>query len=483
KKSARYLNKYTVIHAIDPFVSEKLDASIFIIEKDAQVDHIRNLRLMIAGYLETYFEYSLKDSILLAEFITYYDAVFRGKFDYFKEKYKEIVLNHLTPERVGLAISYKEWPGNSLLVVPLTEGAQKGKLSSLQTDALTEKEVIAKMKTEEDMGVEKRSDMVDLKERQVEEAQRDITAEKQAAEQAEQKISVQVKEVLEQKQQIEEEKKQVQQLAAAGTSPEKVERKQEEIKKKEEEVKKQEEKIVQEKAAVEEEKQAIAEKEEKIASREQAIQAERKDVASDKEKLLEKQKASEQAAAREVKKSEEKKPEEVVAVVEERKPTVALEDTSGMLSFVGISKPADGSTGKIILYNPKTRRIVKESSLNTIRERHFDIFESNILVIAGTDTGVNLVLLDGASLEIKTKGSDSIFESSIVKINGPDIFAVVKDGSGWVIGKFDRNLSLKTRSNLKVEPYTAMIIKDGILFVQADNGEIISLNAGDFTKQ
>ena len=70
--SRNYHNRYRIIHAIDPSALTGFDADIFIIEKDAEVDHINNVRLILAGYLMKMYGYSAEDAATLAEFITYY---------------------------------------------------------------------------------------------------------------------------------------------------------------------------------------------------------------------------------------------------------------------------------------------------------------------------------------------------------------------------------------------------------------------------
>ena len=66
---------YQVIHAIAPSETTGLDADIFIIGKNATVDHITNLRRIIGSYLETAYGYSQEDAETLSVFITVYNAL------------------------------------------------------------------------------------------------------------------------------------------------------------------------------------------------------------------------------------------------------------------------------------------------------------------------------------------------------------------------------------------------------------------------
>ena len=136
-------NKYSVIHAIDPSESGKLDADILLIGPNATVDHIKNLRYIIASYLSSAYGYSEQDAETVAVFVTVYNAVYRGNTEYFAKKYKNIVNSNLTADKCGLALNYKDWPGKSQIVIPLYD--VKGGLSSVDTSVISDKEVVKHM--------------------------------------------------------------------------------------------------------------------------------------------------------------------------------------------------------------------------------------------------------------------------------------------------------------------------------------------------
>ena len=66
--------KYSVVHAIDPSETGKLDADIIFIGANATVDHIDNLRHIIASYLAAAYGYSEKDAETVAVFVTVYKS-------------------------------------------------------------------------------------------------------------------------------------------------------------------------------------------------------------------------------------------------------------------------------------------------------------------------------------------------------------------------------------------------------------------------
>ena len=162
-------NRYAVIHAIDPNETGKFDADIFVIGRNATVDHITNLRRIISAYLSSAYGYSERDADTIATFATVYNAVYRGNLDYFKARYKDVVIKNLSAANVGLSTNYEDWPGKTQIVIPLSD--LNGGLSTIDTSAISDKDVIKSMQGEDDKGIDARKDMVDLKEREADNAQ------------------------------------------------------------------------------------------------------------------------------------------------------------------------------------------------------------------------------------------------------------------------------------------------------------------------
>ena len=114
------LSRYFVIQSVSDPDGLKLDADILGLGVDVEVDHIQNIRLIIQGYLQGAYEYSESEAAHLAHYITIYNAVYRGDWEHFSSRYKNDVIAHLARERVGLSIRYDDWPGQSLIIIPLS---------------------------------------------------------------------------------------------------------------------------------------------------------------------------------------------------------------------------------------------------------------------------------------------------------------------------------------------------------------------------
>ena len=173
-------DKYYVIHAVDSSVKTGLDADILILGKNANVDHIKNLRNIIASYLVSAYDYSKEDAETLAVFITVYNAVYRNNLDTYNAKYKEIVTKNLTKESCGISVNYKDWPGNTQLVIPLLNPVDGG-LSTIDTTIISDSTVIESMKEEDERGVDERKNLVDIKEREADVAQEEAKDAQKAA--------------------------------------------------------------------------------------------------------------------------------------------------------------------------------------------------------------------------------------------------------------------------------------------------------------
>ncbi|MBQ2314119.1 MAG: hypothetical protein II187_04385 [Treponema sp.] len=182
--------KYTLIHAVDPDTPEKLDADILVLNANAGVDHIKNLRRIIIGYLTAAYGYDTTDADTLATFITVYNAVYRGQFSVFTEKYKETVIQNLTEEKAGLSTNWEEWPGRTQIVVPLS--VLRDGLSAVDTTTISDEQVIDALKQDEGKNIEARENMASIKEREstdatvkAQEAQKEAAQQKAAAAAAE----------------------------------------------------------------------------------------------------------------------------------------------------------------------------------------------------------------------------------------------------------------------------------------------------------
>ena len=473
------MNRYSVIHCVDPAVKEGLDADIFIIGKNAGVDHINNVRLIIAGYLKAAYGYSDKDAATLAHFVTIYNAVYRKNMDFFNQKYKQVVTKNLTKEKAGIALRYDEWPGQTQIVIPLTDQKYAGTISSVDTTSISDKKVVEKMREDKGKDLEKRKEMVDLKERESEEAAKRAEVAKKEAnvkqkEADKQKKEADTKQKAAEKQKKETEQKQkeakkAEEKAAKTGKPEdkkaaeekkkEAEKSQKESEKKTEEAKKAKEVAEEEQKKADEAKKEVKEEEKMAEKKTEEAQTDRKDIASDTQKIIEEKKAEKKA--------------EGDAAIASSIPGYGLKvvDDSKMLS-------------ELVLLDLKTEEELRTSGINTIRGRNLHIVGKNLMAIAGTKSGnavIALVLIDAKSLEIVKQSQENIAGESVLVKNGNDYYAVIDNNGKYFIGRYNDKLELQAKSAVDVLPYTPITIGDKGLLVQDNKNSIRLLKLTDLT--
>lgn len=461
--------RYYVIHAVDPAITEGLDADIVTLGPGATVDHIDNVRRIIASYLSAAYGYSEKDSSVLAVYVTVYNAVYRGKMDVFSGRYKPVVIKHLVPEKAGLSIRYDEWPGRSQIVIPLSDQRLAGTISTVDTSALTSKEVTGKIKEDGEAGTSTRKDMVDLKEREGSEAQDRADTAQTEATKAKAESSRKQKEAAEAEAKArdariasEKAKKEAEANPADATAKKKADEAAANADQSaaESTVKRKEAASADEEVA---KKETAAAADQKLAdTKQKEATEERRDIASDAQKELDKKEDAAREASR--------------AALAASIPQAALRviDDSTMLSELVLVNLADG-------------KILKTSSLNSIRNRTLVDAGGKLMAIAGKKSGsgaVRLVLIDPGSLEVASQGSDAIAEKSMLAYGGNDYYAVVELEKGsYVLGRFDASLALKARSAVQVLPHTAIAVTPNGILVQNDEGRIRLLRSTDLVDQ
>ena len=439
-------NRYFVIHSVSGPEADKINADIFGLGVDAGVDHIRNLRWIIQGYLQAAYDYNVSDAALLAEYITIYNAVYRGNWDYFLRRYKTPVISNLTRERTGLSIRYDEWPGRTLIVIPLGIGG----LSAIDTSTISDSRVIEEMRREDDQGVPQRQDMVDLKDREAEEAERRAQAERDAANQAATQVAQERQEVAQERQDIAQERRRTQEdLEAGRITPEEASTAEEGFSRREEAAQLREDDLDRQENEIGQRREEAARLDEFAEQKADEAQQDRQDIAAD------------QAAA----------------IVEEE----------GGFYGVTIERVDPAIMGRIVRFSPTTGREIRRSPLNAIHSRTVAFIGGRIIAIAGENVGsgaVRLVEINQSSLEMAKQGDDDIRSGSLLWVNGNDLYAVTVNpaDSKCYLGRFDTNLILRSKSAVAVHPQASVTIQQGRLLTQREDGSVLMLNPADLTE-
>jgi hypothetical protein len=354
--------------------------------------------------------------------------------EYFGSKYKKAVTSRLDAGRAGLSTSWKDWPGGTQILLPLS-GAGGSSLNAVDTGAISDKNVVEDLRKQDDKGIESRKDMVDLKERQIEEQQKKVEEEKKQVQEEKKQTAQKEQQVQEKQKQAEEQKK------AAVTEEQK-----KEAAKKEEEARQDKAQVEEQKKDVEKKEEAIAKEETKIEEKKDEVREERKEIAKDQEEILQR-------------------------------------DSLAALRGIPFILVGSGATGNLLLVDPQTGEALADTPRQPVTLRSFDSFGGGLAVIlqrpAG-DTG-RLCVLDRGTLKEKIAAREEVYGESWFQVNGSELFVVIRDQGKWYLGKYDSGLALLARSKTEVNPGTFIMFSDAYVFVEDTSGKVIPLSLGDMT--
>lgn len=448
--------KYWVVHAVDENESGKLDADILFVGADATVDHITNLRRIISAYLVSAYGYNEKDADTIAVFITVYNAVYRGKLDTFKAKYKNVVINNLSSDNCGLSVNYKDWPGKSEIVIPLYD-VKNGGLSTVETSVISDSTVVDSMKEDDDKNVESRKEMVDIKEREADEAS-------EKAKDAQKKAVSEQKKLDEEKKKTEETKKEAKEAEKKAEEKQKVADENPDDKKAQEEAKEAKQEA--------EEKKQEAEEQQKKQEEQQAKTDEAKEEAKEQQARADKKETEAQNERKEIAKDQaevQKKEAEQARMTTEF--GIILSDEANMLS-------------RLVKFNIENGEVIKNSPVAQIRNRTVYKEGDEFIAIAGENSkkgAVKLVTISPDTLEISAESDNEIAEDSVLVQDGSDYYCVVNDGGKFYLAKFGGDLVLKLKSQTQVKSGTPVTVTTSGIVVTDSNGRLRLLDKKDLS--
>jgi len=444
-------NRYFVIHSVSAPDGDKLDADIFGLGSNAGVDHIRNLRTIIQGYLQEAYSYSASDAALLAEYITIYNAVYRGNWNYFTGRFKKPVIDNLNKDYAGLAVRYQEWPGKTLMLIPLNTSG----LSSINTSAISDSRVVERMQSEDDKGIPQRQNMVDLKEREAAQARQEAADKKEAAKTAETAIAKDKQSLNEEQRQIDRDRQQLEADKNAGkVTDEEAARKEAELSQREADADKKSDDLAQRESDLAAQQQEAAKQEQFAEQKQEEARQDRESIARDQQTMLE----------------------------QGIPPQGSIQ---GIISIV-LEKP-DAVFGRVVSIDPATGKELKRSALNTVYVRTFTVINNRMLAVAGENRNggaVRLIEIDPRSLEMASQGNDDIHPNSLIWVNGSDLYVITANRDNtFNLGRFSTDLTLQAKSKTTIHPNAMVSMQQGIILTQKADGSPVLLNPGDLTEK
>ncbi|MDR2101400.1 MAG: hypothetical protein LBP43_02390 [Treponema sp.] len=461
-------NRYFVIHVVSGAEGNKLDADIFGLGVDVGVDHIRNLRLIIQGYLEGAYAYSPRDAALLAEYATIYNAIYRKNWDYFGSRYKTPVMANLSQDRVGISIRFDEWPGQTLMVIPLRLGVS-GSLSAVDTTSLGDSRVIDEMRRDPDRNIDQRKEMVDLKEREAAEAEQRAALQREAIAGEEDRIARERVELEAEQNAIARERQQAREDEAAGrTDPEETRSTNNELDAREAAVAEKEEELRDREEDLEDQRAEVQRTEEFAEQKIAEAQEEREDIARDQQEII----------------TGEREQDDRTNAGANQNAEGPSPQTAGLIGMRMIAPTSP--LGQLVRINPASGEVIMGSTLNTVNARTLTFLGDKIIAVAGEDRGngaIRLVEINPETLEMNKQGAEDIHRESLLWVNGNEFYVITSAGENLYLGRFNTNLDRQALSSVPVHPYATVNFQGDLVFTQRADGSALILNARDLSER
>jgi hypothetical protein len=472
--------RYFVIHSVSPADGFKLDADIFGLGVDVGVDHIRNLRLILQGYLEAAYSYSERDAALLAEYITIYNAVYRGNMNYLNSRYKKPVMDAVTQDKAGLSIRYDEWPGRTLMLIPLGMGSA-GSLNTIDTSPLTDSNVTEQLRQEPDRGVDSRKEMVDLKERQSEQANQEAEVRREAIREEEQRQARERQQAQEQQRRAQEQERRAQeQERQAREEQERIARERQDPNADQKALDTHQQQAAQQEQQAQEQGRQAQQQQQEAEQQQQELDQRQEELGKQKEEAGQIQDYADQKA-QEAQDDRKGIAEDQQALInQEPRP----EPIPGVLGAVILTP--DAPLGRVVKLNPENGQEVKRSALNTVNVRSINTVDGKILAVAGENRGngaIRLIEISRDTLEMVKQGDDDIAPNSLLWVNGSDLYAVTTSDGSLYLARFNTELVRQARSSITVHPFAAVSFSDGSLITQRADGSAVVLDTRNLAEK
>jgi len=450
-----YNGKYRLIHAVGAAEGQKLDADIFIIEPDGEVDDVINIMRMVGGYLQAAYAYSPADAMVLARFIVYYNAVFRGDLTYFGSIYKTVVMKNVSADNAGIALKYTDWPGRTRMLIPLL-GTGKGNINAVGAGQLAAPKVVENLQQQPGKALPERKQLTELEQRGLEQGQQKLDQQQQQLQQQQQQLAQQQK-------QLEQTRQEAAQAQAAAAQPGATPEQKQQAAQKQAEVQQQQQAVQAQQQQVQQQQQAVTQQQQQQQATQQSVQQQRAGIAADEQAVIQQQAAQKQQT-----------------------PPPASVQAPGQVLFIYDLGEAPDHLGKLVLVDRVSGKLLSQSDLNSVRGRTYVTVGNVIVVLAGRTGGnaaVRLVSVDPASLAVQQQGKDNIAPSSYLTVSGASVYAIVDSGHGVFLGRFDQSLTLQAQSERAVDPFTYITVSGTEVYVQDDQGNILILNKDDLKEK
>jgi hypothetical protein len=490
-------NQYSIIRAHDPREERGFDADIFILEPGSSLVTVSGVRGLLAGYIEGQYGYNTRDSQTLALFATYYNALYRGRMDYMRTHYKNVVVRHLVPARIGLSLNYRDWPGRTQMLLPLS-ALMAGDRPALDADQLATQEVIDSLRERPDMGIEERKDLLEIRQEDADRRQEELDERREQLDERRDQLEEATQEIRDREEELEQKREEL----STETDPERREQLEEEIAKDERGLEELREELRQEEGLLQEQEAKIEEAQEQLDQRREDIAREEEQLRRDEAQVRGEDRPPE-TAREELQQNREELQQEREELQQQREELEARAEElrrieeelrrgepdrnifDGALYYLKVIEPLNDGHFKseMVLINPVTRQVVLTSPFKDICGSSYKPFSEGVVVIGFDRRHTSehfLALLHPKTLEIIARGKDAIYWKSFVEVRQDSIYSIIQD-DGYYLGRFNSKLEPEARSQVKIDRDTFITFFGQYIYVNSPDRTIFVLDVSDLS--
>lgn len=412
----------------------KIGADLLFLDANTKFGHINSIQRVLSGYIQTAFSYNNAKADILATYVLYYNGMHRGDVRFFESKYTNALLKKLNSPNIGIALSYKDWPGKTELIIPIEKNILKEFQKDVTLDELENE--VNKIIQDKKNGSEDRNKFAELRKEKIAEELKEINQKIDELENLENEIEAKQRNIAERLVELKKDpEKNKDEIARLEKEYENLEKQKNEIKKR---------------------KEDLIEREERLTG----VKSKRR-------------------IPKEIPSPKEEKKVEPKVIVDPRllEPEYSSHVVDGKLVFIKPITDIDSHcVNGIHLLDPLKEDFVYTSEYNKICGKTFKVLGDNILVIGFLDKKeqIKLVLLKKNDLKVIGNSDANVYHKTPIEIRGDFLYAIENLDGKFYLTRFDLNLKSLTRSKEEVNPDSVITFYDNKIYVSGkkENGQI-----------
>jgi hypothetical protein len=514
-------NKYSVIEVTNNNNDGLYSAAIISIDPDARVDNIRNVRQIVAGYLQGEFNYNTRDANTLSYFLSFYNAIHRGGVDYLRRHYKPEIFNYMDASNAGIARIYSEWPGQTRFVIPLTPGSsmsisalggevtqaarenspdmaipQRESLNTMRGEAITQNEETIAQNEE---AIAQNEAVIAEQQQQAQQAQQQAQQAQQQAEETQQQAQQAQQQAQQARENADEAQRRADEAAAAGSpEAEQLQREADQARQQADEAQQQAEETQQQ---ADEAQQQADEKQQQAQQAQQQADNTAQDTEQRRNQNNQMQQQNEQIRQQQREENRALERDRAIAAARQNPQATAealveaqqqLDGASPIVGdlfyFMDVSERFQNGHyhNRILAINPLEGSVVASTTID-VCSREFLAFSRGVVAITAMDnrhaSGHDLTLFDLKTLEpIASSKDHNIYWNSFVVNDGALIYAVIVEENKFYLARFNEDFELEARSTDELDADTSITVyKDKVYVTLSGRRQIVVLNKSDLT--